>query len=145
MKRQIRQIENNWLASRLQSSCINYSLKINRLNRPVKIYFQAVGQKQDCSLQAAYNRCTLILTHRQVKSKRMGTSLVLPWLRIHPQCRRCGSVPGWGTRLPHTMGPLSLCIAPRKSVCLNKDPSCLSQEATRRQLGLRNQINTYLF
>ena len=64
IKKQIRQRENNWLASRLLSGYINYSLKINRLNRPVKRYFQAVGQKQDCSLQAAYNRCTLILIHR---------------------------------------------------------------------------------
>ena len=33
-----------------------------------------------------------------------GTSLAVQWLRLHTSnARGAGSVPGWGTKIPHTL------------------------------------------
>ena len=35
----------------------------------------------------------------------LGTPLVFQWLRLHaPNARGMGSIPGWGTKIPHATG-----------------------------------------
>ena len=44
-----------------------------------------------------------MIVHR--KYKRIGTSLVVQWLRLHTSTAGgVGSIPGWGTKIPHAMG-----------------------------------------
>ena len=35
---------------------------------------------------------------------------------LHSNVRYVGSIPGWGTRIPHTAGQLNLCVASREPV-----------------------------
>ena len=38
------------------------------------------------------------------KMKWIGTYLVVQWLRLHASTARdVGSIPGWGTKIPHAM------------------------------------------
>ena len=46
------------------------------------------------------------------------TSLVVQWLRIALQLRGV-SVPGWGTKIPHAVGPLRPCTTIREPGCCN--------------------------
>ena len=41
----------------------------------------------------------------------LGTSLVVQWLRIRPAIR--GSIPGWGSKIPHALRHPSLCTTIR--------------------------------
>ena len=54
-----------------------------------------------------------------------GTSLVVQWLRLHvPNARSMGSIPGWGTKIPHVTGCSPLHPRPKSS----PDPQrCYSQ------------------
>ena len=37
-----------------------------------------------------------------IKKKKLGTSLVVQWLRLHASnAGGAGSLPGWGTKIPH--------------------------------------------
>ena len=44
--------------------------------------------------------------------------------------RYTGSIPGWGTRIPHAAGQLSLCVAAIESVCTTtrEKPTCYKKD-----------------
>ena len=55
-------------------------------------------------------------------------SLVVQWLSIHLAIGDIGSIPGWGTKIPHPKEQLSLRAITRESVCSIKDPACHSED-----------------
>ena len=43
--------------------------------------------------------------NKYIKKLITGTSLRVQWLRLHPtNAGSMGSIPGWGTKVPHTVG-----------------------------------------
>ena len=46
-----------------------------------------------------------------------------------------GSIPGWGTKVPHAMGQLSLCTTTRESPCATKTQCSQEKEKGRKYCG----------
>ena len=57
-----------------------------------------------------------------------GASLVVQQLSIHLAIGDIGSIPGWGTKIPHPKEHLSLRAITRESVCSTKDPVCHNED-----------------
>ena len=63
-----------------------------------------------------------------------GTSLVVQWLRPHASnARGTGSIPGWGTKIPHAAGYDQ---GKKKKKLKNKNPKKPKPNQTKQQLGI---------
>ena len=57
----------------------------------------------DVYLDAKLCVCGMGKGHPIFRNAKIGLSLVVQWFPMHPQAGGAGSVPGWGTKITHTM------------------------------------------
>ena len=71
------------------------------------------------------NRLSMHACIQEDQKWQQGTSLVVQWLRIQllMQGMQILSIPGWGNKIPHTMGQLSSCDATRQAPSPHKEDS----------------------
>ena len=113
MTGQLRYRHNSHRCGKAKVFLVNPADEMPELMSPVLQLCENLCREQLCHAQT--------LTQRNCNNTCLGTFMAL---YLHFNARDVGSIPGWGTMIPYTLGQLSPCSATReKTTCWNENPA----------------------